>query len=74
MVASVDVAKYSYAAFLVHATVVLDLQCWFGKKGWESIGAVASAVVVGALSVVESWVVGVVLKKGVESVGWKGYL
>ncbi|KAI4698998.1 hypothetical protein J4E81_004889 [Alternaria sp. BMP 2799] len=74
MVGSVDVAKYSYAAFLVHSPVVLDLQCWFGKKGWESVGAVASAVVVGSLSIVESWVVGVVLKKGVEWVGWRGYL
>jgi len=74
MVGSVDVAKYSYAAFLVHGPVVIDLQCWFGKMGWEGMGAVASAVVVGALSVVESWVVGVVLKKGVEWVGWRGYL
>ncbi|KAH6868558.1 hypothetical protein BKA58DRAFT_197014 [Alternaria rosae] len=74
MVGAVDVAKYSYAAFLVHGPVVLDLQCWFGKKGWESMGAVASAVVVGALSVGESWVVGVVFKKGVEWMGWRGYL
>ena len=74
MVGTVDVAKYSYAAFLVHAPVVLDFQCWFGKNGWEGMGAVASAVVVGALSVVESWVGGMVLKKGIEWVGWRGYL
>jgi hypothetical protein len=74
MVGKVDVAKYSYAAFMVHGPVVLDLQCLFGKKGWESMGAVESTLVVGALSVVESWVGGLMLKNGIEWVGWRGYL
>jgi peptidoglycan/LPS O-acetylase OafA/YrhL len=74
MVGKVDVAKYSYAAFMVHGPVVLDLQCLFGKKGWESMGAVASALLVGVLSVVESWVGGLMLKDGIEWVGWRGYL
>jgi hypothetical protein len=73
-VGKVDVAKYSYAAFMVHGPVILDLQCLFGKKGWESVGAVETAFVVGVLGVVESWVGGVVLKEGIEWLGWKGYL
>jgi tRNA A37 threonylcarbamoyladenosine dehydratase len=54
--------------------VILDLQCLFGKKGWESMGAVETAFVVGVLGVVGSWVVGAVLKEGIEWVGWKGFL
>jgi hypothetical protein len=73
-VGKVDVATYSYAAFMVHGPVVLDLQCLFGKKGWESMGAVVTACVVGFLGVVESWVGGWMMKEGVEWVGWRGYL
>ena len=73
-VGKVDLSVYSYAAFMVHGPVVLDLQCLFGKKGWEGMGAVETAFSVGILGVAESWVIGMILKKAIESVRWKGYL
>jgi peptidoglycan/LPS O-acetylase OafA/YrhL len=73
-VGNVDVAMYSYAAFMVHGPVILDLQCLFGEKGWENMGAVKTAFTVGVLGVVESWLGGVILKKAIERVGWKAYL
>jgi glucan biosynthesis protein C len=77
-VGGVGLAKYSYAAFLVHTPLVVDLQALFGKKGWEGdggrMGGIATSATVGALAVVESWVVGAVVKGGVEWVGWRGYV
>jgi hypothetical protein len=65
--------KYGYAAFLVHTPLLVNLQCLFGVKGWEGDGGrvdgVRTAVVVGVLSVVETWRVGAVVKVGVKGVG-----
>ncbi|KAF1945201.1 hypothetical protein EJ02DRAFT_339189 [Clathrospora elynae] len=70
----VEVAKYSYAAFLVHTPLLVDLQCLFSKWGLEDIGTVPSVLIVGILAVVESWLVGAMLKVSVEELGFKGYL
>ncbi|CAO2653788.1 Nn.00g031990.m01.CDS01 [Neocucurbitaria sp. VM-36] len=69
-----DVGKYSYAAFLVHTPLVVDMQYLFGKSGFEEKGAVVTAVAVGILGVLESWSVGWALKEVVDQVFGRGYV
>ncbi|GME55047.1 hypothetical protein K490DRAFT_61830 [Neofusicoccum parvum] len=49
------VGRYSYAAFLVHAPVLVALMGWL--DGWRA-GGVVKTFVVGSLGVVGSWVAG----------------
>ena len=69
VVRGVDVARWSYAAFLVHAPVVVMVQCLVG--GWD-VGGVVKSGVVGTLGGVGSWVVGWRVGKALEGVGAKG--
>lgn len=73
-IAGADVAKYSYAAFLVHTPVLVDLQYRFSGGYLEQKSAMGVAVVVGMLGVVLSWVFGWCVKEGVERMGWRGYI
>ncbi|OAG06050.1 uncharacterized protein CC84DRAFT_1244953 [Paraphaeosphaeria sporulosa] len=67
----VELARWSYAAFLVHAPVVVGLQC--GLDGWGVDGVVKS-LVVGVLGCAGSWVSGIGLGSGLERIGVKGYV
>ncbi|KAF2658171.1 hypothetical protein K491DRAFT_690323 [Lophiostoma macrostomum CBS 122681] len=68
---SVDVARYSYPAFLCHIPVVVFWQCVV--DGWDA-GGVLKTVVVAVPSVLGSWGVGWVLVWVVEGVGCRGYI
>ncbi|KAF1850779.1 uncharacterized protein K460DRAFT_400817 [Cucurbitaria berberidis CBS 394.84] len=70
----VDLGKYSYASFLVHTPLLVDMQCFFGKGEFEKRGAVFTAMTVGMLGVVESWGVGWLLKEGVDRLVGRGYV
>ena len=69
-----DVARESYAAFLVHAPVLVGVQSLVGRVGWDSGSAVVLGTGVGVVGVLGSWVVGVVVRGGFEGVGGGGVL
>lgn len=66
-----DPARWSYAAFLVHAPVVVGLQCVLDM--WAASGVVKSGVV-GGLGCLVSWGLGFGLGRGLERVGVRGYI
>jgi hypothetical protein len=66
-----DLARYSYAAFLVHKPTVVFWQCVF--DGWDASGVVKS-VGVGTVGCVASWANGWVLVRAFEGVGLKGFM
>jgi hypothetical protein len=68
---SLDLARYSYPAFLCHIPVVVFLQCVV--DGWDA-GGVLKTVVVGVPSVVASWGVGWVFVGCLEGMGFRGYI
>jgi len=70
----VDLAKGSYAAFLVHIPVLVETMTLFNEEAWKEQSPVLKAAVVGALGTLKSWSLGLALKWVVEWFGWKGYL
>lgn len=66
-----EVGRGSYAAFLVHAPVVVGMQSLC--EGW-GVGGVVRSIVVGVVGAVGSWVVGWGLRRGLEGVGLRGYV
>ncbi|KAL1607990.1 hypothetical protein SLS60_002929 [Paraconiothyrium brasiliense] len=70
-VGRVDLARWNYAAFLVHAPVVVGLQCMMDR--WAIPGMTKSAIV-GSLGCVGSWAVGFGLGRGLERMGVRGYI
>lgn len=66
LVGGFDLARYSYAAFLVHSPVVVYVQCLL--DGWAADAVVKSAVV-GTLGCVGSWANGWLLVKALERMG-----
>ncbi|ORY18520.1 hypothetical protein BCR34DRAFT_320103 [Clohesyomyces aquaticus] len=72
-----ELARYSYAAFLVHGFVVVGVQFgldWYEGRWWGALGAVGKTVVAGGLGVWGSWVAGWGLVRGVEWYGGRGYV
>ena len=70
-VLGLDLARYSYPAFLVHTPIVVFLQSLF--NGWCA-GGVVKTMLLGSMGVVGSWGFGVGLVKVVEGVGRRGYV
>lgn len=67
-----DVGMYSYAAFLVHPVVLVDVQSVVDGVGWR--GAVGKGVGAGAVGVLGSWVVGGLVRGIVGWCGARGYV
>ncbi|KAF2265919.1 hypothetical protein CC78DRAFT_615471 [Lojkania enalia] len=65
------VARYSYAAFLVHTPVVVLMQC--AVDGWTGGGLVKTGVV-GGFAVPVCWGVGWVVVRAIEGMGSRGYI
>jgi glucan biosynthesis protein C len=68
---NLDLARYSYPAFLVHAPVIVFLQSLL--NGWCA-GDVVKTLLLGTIGVVGSWGFGVGLVKVVEGIGRRGYV
>lgn len=66
-----DLARYSYPAFLVHIPVVVFLHCLMDQ--WKASGVLKTATV-GPPGVIGSWIVGWLLVKSVEGIGYRGYI
>lgn len=69
-----DVASGSYAAFLVHMPVLVEVLTGFDEEGLRESSAVVKALVVGGVAAVKSWGVGWGLKWVLERWGLRGYL
>jgi hypothetical protein len=69
-----DLAKGSYAAFLVHIPVLVETMTLIDEHAWRYQGPVFKTVVVGQLAVQKSWILGLVVKWAVERGGGMGYL
>ncbi|OAL47545.1 hypothetical protein IQ07DRAFT_515338, partial [Pyrenochaeta sp. DS3sAY3a] len=67
-----DVGMYSYAAFLVHPVVLVDVQSVVDGMGWRD--AVGKGVAVGAVGVLGSWGVGGLIRGVVGLGGARGYV
>jgi hypothetical protein len=69
-----DLAKGSYAAFLVHIPVLVETMTLIDEDAWRHQGRVFKTVIVGQLAVQKSWILGLVVKWAVERGGGMGNL
>jgi hypothetical protein len=69
-----DLAKGSYAAFLVHIPVLVETMTLIDEDAWRYQGPVFKTVVVGQLAVQKSWILGLVVRWAVERGVGMGYL
>jgi hypothetical protein len=69
-----DLAKGSYAAFLVHIPVLVETMTLIDEDAWRYQSPVLKTVIVGQLAVQKSWILGLVVKWAVERGVGKGYL
>ncbi|KAF2821192.1 hypothetical protein CC86DRAFT_303501 [Ophiobolus disseminans] len=70
----IDLAKGSYAAFLLHIPVLVETMTFLDEAAWKETSPALKAATVGVLGVVKTWTLGLGLKWVVERCGWKGYL
>ncbi|KAH7084281.1 acyltransferase 3 [Paraphoma chrysanthemicola] len=69
-----DIARCSYAAFLVHIPVLVGIMTLVDEEKWKCWSPIYKTVGVGVVGVVGSWVVGMLVRMGVERGGGRGYL
>lgn len=70
-VGGVGLGRWRYAAFLVHAPVVVGVQC--ALDTWN-VNGITKSFVVGGLGCVGSWGIGEVMGRCLESVGLGGFV
>jgi glucan biosynthesis protein C len=69
-----DLAKSSYAAFIVHIPILIETMTAIDEEAWSEQSAATKTVVVGMLAVAKSWVLGAGMKRVVERFVGTGYL
>jgi fucose 4-O-acetylase-like acetyltransferase len=73
-IVGIDVGKYSYAAFLLHVPVLIETQSGMNESAWKELNSVFMAIYVSVIGIGKSWMLGWMLKEGLEKTGFSGFV